>query len=167
MQTRAAALTAFLAAAAAACGCAPGPSAQRAAAPASPGDYAAGAEDSGDGDYGGSPGAYQPAPPPPAPGPGGIAVQPPPQQPQQRPGLGTVWGENLYSRVETRPFVRAGDAPFAAVRIHYNDADGVSAQMSYVGAPALAPMHAYTPYGGVSVALTDEYGNVLPGGEAG
>jgi hypothetical protein len=28
-------------------------------------------------------------------------------------------------------------------------------------------MHAYTPYGGVSVALTDEYGNLLPGGEAG
>lgn len=87
--------------------------------------------------------------------------------PQQRPGLGTVFGENVYSRVETRPFVRAVDSPFAAVRIHYNDAEGVNAQLSYLGAPAVAPMHAYTPHGGVSIALVDEAGNVLPGGNAG
>ena len=87
--------------------------------------------------------------------------------PQHRPGLGTVFGENVYSRVETRPFVRAGDSPFAAVRMHYNDAEGVTAQMNYLGAPALQPMHAYTPHGGISIALVDPSGNVLPGGDAG
>jgi hypothetical protein len=159
MQIRIAAITALMAAACGGAACAPGPRAVAAPTPTAEAQGYDSGDDSG--------GAYEPAPPPAAPGPSGVAVQPPPQQPQQRPGLGTVWGENLYSRVETRPFTRAGDAPFAAVRIHYNDEDGVRAQMNYVGAAALSPIHAYTPYGGVSIALTDESGNVLPGGEAG
>ncbi len=87
-------------------------------------------------------------------------------QPEQRPGLGTVFGERVDSHVETKPFVRASESPFAAVMLHYNDAEGVAAQANYLGANALSPIRAYTPNGGVSIALTDEYGRLLPGGTA-
>jgi len=79
-----------------------------------------------------------------------------------RPGLGTEFGENVYSRVTETPFERAASDPFAAVAVHYNDSEGVQAQADYRGA-GLAPISASTPYGGISVALTDELGNTLPG----
>jgi hypothetical protein len=151
MQTRLATLALVLTSA-----CAASPSAHRASPPAE--DYAEAGEDYGSDDGGGG-GGYAPSTT--------TYTQPTPQPaPQQRPGLGTTWGENVYSRVEMRPFVRASDSPFAAVRLHYNDAEGVAAQMNYVGAPALAPTYAWTPHGGISIALVDEYGNVLPGGQA-
>ncbi len=89
---------------------------------------------------------------------GGESIQPAPD----RPGLGTEFGENVYSRVTEAPFERATSDPFAAVAIHYNDAEGVQAQADYRGA-GLAPVSASTPYGGISIALTDELGNTLPG----
>ena len=88
-------------------------------------------------------------------------------EPEERPGLGTVWGESVDSRVQTRPFVRDSSRPFAAVAMHYNDESGVRAHMNYLGSHQLSPVRAYTPHGGISVALTDEYGNLLPGGAAG
>lgn len=88
-------------------------------------------------------------------------------QPEERPGLGTVWGESVNSRVRTRPFVRDSSRPFAAVAIHYNDESGVRAHVGYLGSRHLSPVQAHTPHGGISVALTDEYGNLLPGGAAG
>jgi hypothetical protein len=57
---------------------------------------------------------------------------------------------------------RATSDPFAAVALHYNDAEGVRAQADYRGG-GLAPISATTPYGGISIALTDELGNSLPG----
>jgi len=142
-----------------------GGSPKPAAAPAT-GYYGGGGEAAGY-DQGGSGGGYAPTP-------GGASVdtgapniaRDAPPRPDTRPGLGTVFGENVYSRIEMRPFTRASSSPFAMVALHYNDAEGVAAQMNYLGAPALQPMHAYTPYGGISVSLVDEYGNVLPGGEA-
>ena len=91
-------------------------------------------------------------------GTGGEAAQPSPD----RPGLGTEFGENVYSRVTESPFERATSEPFAAVAVHYNDAEGVQAQAEYRGA-GLAPISATTPYGGITVALTDEAGNTLQG----
>jgi hypothetical protein len=93
---------------------------------------------------------------------GGEAAQPAPD----RPGLGTEFGENVYSRVVEQPFERAGSDPFAAVAVHYNDAEGVQAQADYRGA-GLAPVTAQTPHGGISIAVTDESGNALPGFAAG
>jgi len=87
-------------------------------------------------------------------------------QPEERPGLGTVFGETVSSHVNTKPFVRATETPFAVVGVSYNDAEGVAAQANYLGTRALSPIRAYTPQGGISVALTDEYGRLLPGGTA-
>jgi hypothetical protein len=89
---------------------------------------------------------------------GGESIQPAPD----RPGLGTEFGENVYSRVTESPFERAGSDPFAAVAIHYNDAEGVQAQADYRGG-GLAPISASTPYGGITIALTDDVGNPLQG----
>ena len=89
---------------------------------------------------------------------GGESIQPAPD----RPGLGTEFGENVYSRVTEAPFERAAADPFATVALHYNDAEGVRAQADFRGA-GLAPISASTPYGGITIALTDEYGNTLAG----
>lgn len=100
------------------------------------------------------------------------AYQPAPQQeevqerPTERPGLGTVFGETMNSHVQMKPFVRASSSPFATVAMHYNDAEGVRAHVGYVGSNQLAPFSAHTPHGGISIALTDTHGNVLPGGLA-
>src|SRR5688572_12043499 len=51
---------------------------------------------------------------------GGDVAQPAPD----RPGLGTEFGENVHSRVVEQPFERASGEPFAAVGVHYNDAEG-------------------------------------------
>ncbi len=89
---------------------------------------------------------------------GGEVAQPAPD----RPGLGTEFGENVYSRVTEAPFERAASDPFATVAVHYNDAEGVQAQADYRGG-GLAPISASTPYGGITVAVTDESGNTLQG----
>jgi hypothetical protein len=90
-----------------------------------------------------------------------------PEQPRERPGLGTVFGESRASAVRTAPFVRASSQPFAAVALHYNDLEGVRAHTQYRGQDWLAPYHAYTSGRGLSVALVDEYGNILQGGTTG
>lgn len=90
-----------------------------------------------------------------------------PRQPEERPGLGTVWGETVTSHARSKPFVRAASSPFARVALYYNDAEGVRAHSAYRGSGSLAPFRAHTPHGGISVALTDVHGNVLSGGMAG
>jgi hypothetical protein len=89
---------------------------------------------------------------------GGEVAQPAPD----RPGLGTEFGENVYSRVTEAPFERAASDPFATVAVHYNDSEGVQAQADYRGG-GLAPISASTPYGGITIAVTDEAGNTLQG----
>ncbi len=79
-----------------------------------------------------------------------------------RPGLGTEFGESRYSSVTSVPFHRAASEPFAAVALHYNDAEGVEAQARYRGT-GLSPITAHTPYGGLSMAVVGEGGEVLPG----
>jgi hypothetical protein len=47
---------------------------------------------------------------------------------QERPGLGTQWGEQRYSAVDFTRFVRASaTVPTAVAELRYNDADGLSA----------------------------------------
>lgn len=79
-----------------------------------------------------------------------------------RPGLGTEFGERVYSSVTSAPFVRAATEPFTAVALHYNDAEGIEAQARYRGA-GLSPITAHTPYGGISMAVVGEGGEILPG----
>ncbi len=88
-------------------------------------------------------------------------------RPRQRPGLGTEWGRNLRSRVETRSFYRAQSRPFARVALHYNDAEGVRAHAAYRGGARPIPMYVYSPHRGISISLIDRYGRVLPGIKAG
>lgn len=88
------------------------------------------------------------------------------QKPRERPGLGTVFGENVNSHVRMKTFVRAASRPFATVAMHYNDEQGVRAHAAYRGRGSLSPYRAHTPAGGITVGLTDQYGNLLHGGAA-
>ncbi len=83
----------------------------------------------------------------------------------RRPGLGTRWGENVRSNVQETVFERASSSPFAAIALHYNDADGVDAQADYNG--GAKAIYARTPYGGLAISLTAPGGGVLPGVKAG
>jgi hypothetical protein len=82
--------------------------------------------------------------------------------PAERPGLGTEFGEQVHSRVFEEPFQRASSEPFAVLAMHYNDAQGVEAQARSRGG-GLDPVSLSTPHGGISITLTDESGNPLPG----
>jgi hypothetical protein len=83
--------------------------------------------------------------------------------PRERPGLGTVFGETRTSVVRRVQFDRASETPFARLAVYYNDAEGTRAQLAHRGGEELSPLYATTPLGGISVALRDESGSVLPG----
>jgi hypothetical protein len=82
----------------------------------------------------------------------------------ERPGLGTTYGEQVYSPVHTTPFMRSDDAPWA-IALHYNDAEGTDAHAQYLGATP-APLVVPVGDGAVSVALVDDDGRTLPGFDA-
>ncbi len=90
---------------------------------------------------------------------GGAVVAP---TPQERPGLGTVWGESVWAPVTTQPFVRAAVDPWATAVIHYNDAEGVGAHATYLGA-SLAPIEVFAGDGSIGVGVVDASGALLPG----
>lgn len=136
-RTRAAALHALAIAASGAAACHGGPTAYRAGS-------------------GSAPAAYESAPTPAAESMAETVVE------GDRPGLGTEFGESIDSRVVDVPFERASAEPFALVAVHYNDAEGIEAQARSRGG-SLAPITASTPHGGLTVALTDEGGEPLPG----
>lgn len=84
--------------------------------------------------------AYKSAPgtaSPPAPAARGEAAassdgtyEPAPTPKEDRPGLGTEWGETRQSRVSSAPFQRAdGDRPFTTTSFFYNDESGVRAAL--------------------------------------
>jgi hypothetical protein len=93
----------------------------------------------------------------------GEAAHPPVED---RPGLGTTFGESLYAPVSFAPFVRASTMPWAEVVLHYNDAAGVAAHAEYLGAQP-EPLDVYAGDGSLAVALIDEAGRTLPGLAAG
>jgi hypothetical protein len=92
-----------------------------------------------------------------------IAVPTPyPAPVDERPGLGTSWGEQVWSPATMEPFVRAASAPWAAVAMHYNDREGVMAHADYLGA-ATAPLEVYAGDGSIGISLVDENGALLSG----
>ena len=86
---------------------------------------------------------------------------------QERPGLGTGWGETRQSRVFDTAFRRAtGSRPLATATIFYNDAQGIREMVG-----SLAPRFARPPLSPdsanlVTVELRDQSGRLLPGVEA-
>jgi hypothetical protein len=86
----------------------------------------------------------------------------PTQMPTERPGLGTSWGEQVYSPATTQPFVRSAIDPWATVALHYNDREGVMAHAAYLGA-ATTPLEVYAGDGSIGISLVDEAGALLPG----
>jgi len=82
--------------------------------------------------------------------------------PGERPGLGTSWGEQVYSPLSHTSFDRASDAPWATLAMHYDDAAGVAAHADYLGARP-APLQVPAGDGGLMIGLVDEDGRLLPG----
>lgn len=82
---------------------------------------------------------------------------------QERPGLGTRFGEQRQSAVSRRRFERASRSPFAQVALHYNNLEGIQQQSWYRGT-TLDELRAQTRRGGISISLTDEQGRLLRGG---
>lgn len=98
--------------------------------------------------------------PAPSPSGGDLAIDRP--APDERPGLGTTWGESVWSPVTTRPFVRSTASPWAVAVIHYNDAEGVRAHAAHVGG-TIAPLETYVGDGSIGVSLVGDGGDLLPG----
>jgi hypothetical protein len=118
------------------------------------------AADTGSAGYGG--GGYEAHASVPAPSSGGgdIAIDQP--APDQRPGLGTTWGESIWSPVTTRPFERSTSSPWAVAVIHYNDEDGVRAHAAHVGG-TIAPLETFVGDGSIGISLVGDGGDLLPG----
>lgn len=97
----------------------------------------------------------------------GASMEQSPPAPDDRPGLGTRFGEARSSQVQRTEFVRASPSPVTQAVLMYNDEAGVRAQIAYHGGGELGVVQATTPYGGLSVSLLDEYGRSLSGFAAG
>lgn len=103
------------------------------------------------------------APPPP---PAATAMVESTPAPTERPGLGTTFGEAVYSPIHYTPFQRASASPWATVTLYYNDAAGVAAHAAYLGAEP-EPLEVPAGDGSLSVSLVDDSGRLLPGVQAG
>ncbi len=88
---------------------------------------------------------------------------PPPLQTQQeRPGLGTGWGEARSSHVHEVAFERDSSTPFALGTLHYNDRRGVEALASYHQAVTGGFFHDVPEAGGaITVSVVGENGSPL------
>jgi len=83
---------------------------------------------------------------------------------EERPGLGTSWGETRKSWVSTVGFERDSQyAPTATQSIYYNDANGVLAQTGQRSMSALGRNQTEFGNGFVSVEVVDPEGYPLPG----
>jgi hypothetical protein len=82
--------------------------------------------------------------------------------PTERPGLGTSWGEQVYSPLGHTSFDRASDAPWTTLVMHYDDAAGVAAHADYLGSRP-SPLQVPAGDGGLMVGLVDDRGQLLPG----
>lgn len=94
-------------------------------------------------------------------GPRSIEPAPAPA-PQDRPGLGTEWGETRTSHVRDVTFSRADpDRPFAVATLHYNDQSGVQALSNYHGGGRamreVSPMRS----GAITIQVRDGGGSPL------
>jgi hypothetical protein len=88
--------------------------------------------------------------------------------PQDRPGLGTEWGETRRSSITTVPFVRADpDSPFAVASLFYNDEEGARAMANAAGYRRFSGGTVDVAGRAVQVGLRDEGGHFLSGFVAG
>jgi hypothetical protein len=95
-----------------------------------------------------------PAPPP------ATAMNESQPAPQNRPGLGTEWGESRESHITEVSFLRADPSrPFAQAQLFYNDWQGVQALASFHGGPRF---HSYGAAGGaITVSIRGPRGEAL------
>jgi hypothetical protein len=83
---------------------------------------------------------------------------------EERPGLGTSWGETRKSRVHAVSFVRdSAYAPTATQSIFYNDTRGVLAQTGERSLSTLGRNLTELDNGFVTVEIVDPDGDPLPG----
>ena len=80
--------------------------------------------------------------------------------PEQRPGLGTEFGEARTSRVHDVSFVREAGRPFAVATLNYNDRRGVDALAS-VAARRDSARSVATGGGAVTISIRDASGDPL------
>ncbi|HEY8073221.1 MAG TPA: hypothetical protein VIF62_03910 [Labilithrix sp.] len=81
--------------------------------------------------------------------------------PQQRPGLGTEWGEARTSRVHDVTFVRESSRPFALASLNYDDRRGVDALASREARKGPTFRSIESGGGAVSVSIRDASGDAL------
>jgi hypothetical protein len=81
---------------------------------------------------------------------------------EERPGLGTTWGETRSSHVSNAPFERASSNPFATTTIRYNDHNGISAMLRGASLVDFQTDSAPAAGGALTVRLLDENGTPLP-----
>lgn len=85
-----------------------------------------------------------------------------------RPGLGTSWGETRESRVSSEPFAREQpNRPFAVASLLYNDAQGVHAMARRAGFSDLESGEVSVGGGSLTVRLLDAHGSPLAGFNSG
>ena len=84
--------------------------------------------------------------------------------PQDRPGLGTKWGEARHSVLGLTNFVRATpNEPLASAEIFYNDRAGIEAMAAASSLRRVWPVLSGRVSSLVSIGLKDQSGRFLPG----
>ncbi len=82
---------------------------------------------------------------------------------EERPGLGTTFGETRSSRVSSAPFQRANpNNPFSVTSLHYNDASGINAMLRGASLVDFRTESVPAARGMVTVRLLDDSGVPLP-----
>ncbi len=85
-------------------------------------------------------------------------------QQEERPGLGTAWGESRASRIEGIGFRRASSTrPYATAALHYNDVAGIRAMIAAAELRRQRPKLSGRAEDLLSLELRDENGRILPG----
>lgn len=86
---------------------------------------------------------------------------------RHRPGLGTSYGEQHFSRVTTAPFVRGASQPDVLLSLWYNDPEGVRQAQGSFGHGFDRLSQASTSDGVFVVSVIDEFGNVMSAADVG
>lgn len=86
----------------------------------------------------------------------------------ERPGLGTEFGESRDSRISTTTFTRdSSGGPFDGLKLFYNDATGARAMARRAGLADLGSASARSREGAITVRLLDSSGSPLQGFSSG
>jgi hypothetical protein len=82
---------------------------------------------------------------------------------EERPGLGTEWGDSRASHVTDAPFARRSfETPWASSTLYYNDADGIRSMTGGAALSSCAVSEVPIAGGALSVRLVDAWGSPLP-----